>query len=393
MVIALLAATAGAADYRCQLLGPVEGTVGQAMTAEARASAGAIYGAVEVLNREVLPRLPEGDGVAAFAGDTTIGNVAKLPVLIADACPREGDVGLYQYDVNAVNYAVAYRAGPLTLMYSTSALMSYAPAGNFWRATMPVLNLAGGTYWALAAPFFGGEADLYATNDYVAEYGLNYDFVLGATADLVVAEVGGGYVGSRGFYVTGLQPKVRLFARAVASDGVSRLPQAMGGVDRVPIEGMLSSLYARRVESGPADQEVPLLQRASRGTLHASQEAIAGILDVGAAALVSPVPGLHELRVRLHPRTDLDDLAEQGLTPDQLPSVEVGTIQAPPVPEFGIEGRIRPHVALRYGALVEERWLLSAELSLNSDEVLAAFPYAHDSVLFRVAVVPSLGSE
>jgi len=388
------------ASATCELAGAVQGTVGQQVAAEARESAGAVYGAVETLNREVLPRMPaDDDGFQLYVGDTVFLNVARLPMEHADPNCGRGEIAEYAYDINTVNVAGAIRGGPLTVMYSTSAQMSYAPAGAFWRGGILGINAIGGTYWAVAAPLVGAENDVYDGIGSVAEFGVNYDFVAGATVDVVGNDIGAGYVGSRGFYVTGLSRVTRLFARATASDRLQRLPELIGGVGRLPVPGeMLSSLYARRVEIGPPalvtsdDDEAeptPVFQRAALTTGHVAQENIAGLVDIQGGVRILPTPGLYEVRVRLHPKIDdLDELASDRVTPDLVSSVHIGVIQSPAVDRFGLPSKPLLQAGIQRPFMLQDDWMVTASLSLNDDEVMAVFPYARNAFMFRLQTTP-----
>jgi len=390
----------GFAEAACSLAGAVQGTVGQEVAAEARQSAGAVYGAVETLNREVLPRLPgDEDGWQLYVGDTLFLNLARLPMEHSDPNCGRGEVAEYAYDINTVNIAGAVRTGPLTLMYSTSAQMSYAPSGVFWRAGMPAVNALGGTYWAFAAPLVGANDDLYDGIGNAGEFGVNYDFVAGATLDVVGNDIGAGYVGSRGFYLTGLSRVTRLFGRATASDRLQRLPQLIGGLGRLPVPGeMLTSAYARRVEIGPPDllsvddegaEPVPVFQRPSLTSAHLAQENIAGLVDIKGGVRILPTPGLYEVKVRLHPKIDdLEDLVADRLTPDLISSVHVGVIQSPAVERFGLPSKPLLQAGIQRPFELKSGWMVTASLTLNDDEVMAVFPYARNAFMLRLQTTP-----
>ena len=380
------------ASGACELAGAVQGTVGQQVAAEARASAGAVYGAVETLNREVLPRLPtDENGYQLYVGDAVFLNVARLPMEHSDplGCNR-GEVAEYAYDINTVNVAGALRQGPLTVVYSTSSQMSYAPAGSFWRGGILAVNALGGAYWSFAAPFVGADDDLYDGIGTVGEFGVNYDYMAGATVDVFGNDIGGGYVGSRGFYVTGLSRVTRLFARATTSNQLQRLPQLVGGLGRLPVPGdMLTSVYARRIETGALEQpEVPLFQRTSLTSTHVAQENIAGLVDIDAAARILPTPGLYEVKVRLHPKQTLSDLTEGRVTPELLSSVHLGVIQSPAVDRLGLPSVPLLQAGAQRTFQLQDGWMLTASLSLNSDEVMSVFPYARNAFLVRVQTTP-----
>ena len=371
---------------QCQLDGAVQGTAGQAMAAEARTSAGAIYGAVDTLNREVLVRIPKEGGGAAYGGDTLITGVANLPFRVSGC---DVSVRNYQYDVSSANFAGAYKAGPLTLMYSTSAQMTYAPSGNFSRGIAAGVNTIGGIYWVFAAPFVGADNNVLTGSDSFGEHGVNYDYVIGATADLVVADVGAGYVGSSGFYVTGLSRPTRLFARAVASDKVGRLPLAQAGLDRLPFKDMLSSAFLRRIETGNAPDNIPLLQRPSLTSAHLAQDAIAGIIDVTGGVAVFPQPAFYDARIRIHQAITAEDLEERKLTTQQLTGGFLGVTRGQAQPEYGLEAAPLLQIGVRYIIPVDEAFLVTAAVSLNDDEVLTNFPYARNSILFRISATPA----
>ena len=386
MILWMLTALGLAQD--CAIQGVVDGTAGQAQAAEARESAGAIYGAVETLNREVLARIPVDGGAAAYAGDTMILGVAKLPMERSSSCPR-GAIGNYQYDVNSANFAGAYRKGPVTLMYSTSAQMNGAPSNNTNRAIIAGVNTIGGLYWVLAAPFIGADNQLFENQAGMGEFGVNYDFVLGASADLVAVDVGAGYVGSTGFYVTGLSRPTRLFARAVTSENVGRLPLAQAGLDRLALGEMFTTLYARRIETANPGDNVPLLQRPSLTSTHVMQEAIGGMVDVGAGLTVLPKPNFYDVKVRVHEKVTPGDLESRGLSIDQVSGFYAGVTNSRAQPEYGLDGGPLPQAGVRFNLPVDEKWLVTAAVALNDDEVLVNFPYARNSVLLRISATPA----
>ena len=369
----------------CEFEGPIQGTAGRAMAAQARVSAGAIYGAVDTLNREVMPRISADGGAAVYAGDTIILGVAKLPMRLSN-CDQA--VRNYQYDVNSANFAGAFKAGRFTLMYSTSAQMTYAPQNNSTRAVVGAVNTIGGIYWVVAAPFVGADNNLLSSS-FAGEYGVNYDYVLGASADLTFADIGAGFVGSSGFYVTGLSRPTRLFARAVTSDKVGRMPLAQAGLDKLPLSDMLTSAFLRRIETGPAEDDVPLLQRPSLTSLHIAQDAIAGLVDVTGGVSVLPKPAFYDLRVRVHTTATASDLEDRQISPDQLTGVFLGMTQGRAQPEYGIERATLLQAGVRYNLPVDERFLVTATLSLNDDEILTNFPYSRNSVLFRISATPA----
>ena len=389
MTIALamlgVAATAQASSYQCQPLTPMPGSVGAERAEQVRQSAGATYGAVNVLNEQVLQRMGDNSDFGVFIGDTSIFGVTSVPVHTGTDCPRDAELSYVQYDVNAVNFAVAGGSKQLKVFYSTSALMAYAPVGNFWRATMIGINAIGGTYWMLAAPFVGADDDTYDTSTYYALFNVNYDYIAGAELNLLGVQLGAGYVGSQGFYGHANSRKLSLFGRAVLSDELSRIPLAAAGLDRLPAAGMLTSAFARRTETGPADQgATALFDRDAEYTAHVAQAAIGGVLDVAAGLRIAPNIGFKEARVTVHQAATDAVLESRTVAPEQLSGVALGVVEVAAQRHLGVPATTRIQASAR-AALDVDGSLVLVELALNDDDVLAVFPYSNNSLLLRVS--------
>jgi hypothetical protein len=331
----LLCAALGAAAPAwadCGDLAVLPGSRGERQLKTAEETAIETFGAAETLSREALPAIPRGGGMGVCFGVESFYNVARVPAhsiggFIGD-CDRTGQdlVRAYPFDVNAVNLAIAVRGRWVGASYSTSALATAVPANGFQRGLITTLNTAGGLYWMVAGPSYGAERSEVRETQTV----FLSDCVVGGTVDLKVVQGAAGFVGSRGFCANLRSDRAFLFSDAIFSDGMQRVPMLAGGLGRLPLAGMLSSAYTRRldIDATPLGERAALA-RDALWTGHVDQELIAGMFDVKAALAVQPTVDFQEAVLRWHPPRDAEELSDAGLTPDLLPGVW-GTPAAPP---------------------------------------------------------------
>jgi hypothetical protein len=388
----------GPASADCSNLAVLPGTRGEQLAQDTRELAADTFGAAQTLNREVLPFLRttgmSGTAVSTYAGLQSYRDIVRVPAVSVGGmggsnCERSGleRYGMYPFDVDTVNVAVAVRSGPIGLVYSTSALATHTSANRFQRGMITTLNTVGGLYWVLAGPFYGAEVS-EATESNTT---FTYDYVIGGTFDAWVARGTVGYVGSKGVYAHVTSDRAWLFGNFVSSNEFELVPLLSGGLTQVPIAKAFTSAYVRRLDIDPsALGEKKAMDREGLWTAHLDQDLIARMFDVKGALAVKPTTTLQAASVTWHPAADFDDMRSNGLTTAQLPGVWAGTSRQLDQAQYGIEGGYRIQAGARYSLVMDDTdglaVVLTGSVSLNDDAVMEIFPYAQNTWYLRLSV-------
>ena len=338
----------------------------------------ALYGALGVAERKVLPMLHEHEDMGMFIYEHhVLAGATHVPAVAGGSCE---DAYLHApVDLASGSIGFAWSKEDFGVYYVASVTMAEAygsgPMRFFLNYTVPFFSV----YYGLAAPFLGAQSEIGDSGAY------GWDYVAGAEYTPATFAFRAAYVGSQGIYLQGAESRSGAFVGVAANEAFARLPYVRGGVERLelPKQGRrvgMSSLFARKMEL-PALSTEPAAQ-ADRDfwSGHLAQEGMFGWLDLVGAYALKPTPFLHELRLGAHTEDFLElDQGREGWGWRGL----VGVAAVPPAVDLGVEGGTRPSATLQgvYGIDGRRnyfRWDIA--LRLNDPEVLARFPYAENAV-------------
>jgi hypothetical protein len=287
--------------------------------------------------------------------------------------------------VNTLNLSVAIKSRHVVGFYSASAL-SLAPAqGVLSRSVAWTGNGVQGTVFGMTAPL----RRVHPVDRPQRSQVWVWDWLggLGYSSKWLMANVG--YVGSAGVYTHLSSPGAHVFATATAADDMRRLTHVAGGFERVPLGGMSTSVYGRRIETSTDFRRFSdglLSEVDGLWTVHLEQDLIGGVVDLRGGMQVDPQIELFDAILRIHERVNTKDLADDHRTTDMLSGVWAGVIEQQSVPRYGTRSRTRLSVGLRYFHRIDSGFGVSATVAWNDPAVRDAFGYADDNLLFKLSM-------
>lgn len=357
--------------------GPIAGTVPLTVMYGAFDRAAQLYGAVNLVERRLLPNLRLGPSAFAFAYETT----GVLGAIDVPTCVGRSVRG----DLAAGGMGLGYRWGPVSLFYAgTTTWLSFFESNVVTRIIgsngFPILG-------SLASP-----VAVFLPRVDFDEFSVSADFIVGAGLHLHYVDVLAGFVASRGLYAGIFQGQSRLFAGGALSDAFTRLPYArfgVGDLDWLYGPGLVAaigstSLYAERVEytalpdgtvaRDDYDDKPGVLFE--RWTAHFDQTGIAGgLFDVRAAMVVHPEVELYEATLTWRVVClDDDEACAVPLT------VGGGVMHKPTTWFYGTDGGYLPRAEIRLG----RRDAAGITLGLNDPAVVTSFPFAYNAIFVRI---------
>lgn len=397
---ALLCATLGALgglSGQAEAQRPCLPSVGYNTALQARTSHARTYSAMTTLEEQLLPATaPIGD--ARSSGEVAVfylGLQSLFDAVQVPACAGE----IRPYDVHAYRVGMGARWDRFGLYYSTAANMGMLATESEDRWGGMMVNYLVGHAYATVAPAVGQTG--LEVDDLTA---MNLDYVLMLTADLDLAEVGVGYVGSTGLYLTVLNNRFGAFVRGLvelkddlqkgAIQYLSAGLEAFSPLERPGGIGVSDAWVRKRKWSIPTEE---VRQSAVDFWLaRVGQRAILHHLDLHGGFSWAPEVNLRDLTASLHTKGYHPDLIRRGYDPtrnsDWAAGATVSMVNLPSLPSAGVEGGQVWAVSLdalyqwskRDGYSAEG--FVRASLRRNHPDTLEIFPFAQNAWDFNLEV-------
>lgn len=338
----------------------------------------ALYGAVGVAERKVLPMLHEHEDMGMFVYEHhVLLGATHVPAVAAGSCE---DSYLHSpVDLASGSIAFAFSRGDLGAYYVASVTIAEAYGSGPTRFLLNYAVPFTSAFYGLAAPFLKNSSEVGGSGAYGVDYVAGAEYTPGTFAFRAA------YIGSQGAYLQAAESRSGAFVGVAANEAFARLPYLRGGLQRLalPQKGDrlgVSSLFARKMELPALSSEPAAQDDRDFWSGHLAQEGMLGWLDLVGAYAVRPTPFLHELRVGAHSEDYLElKKNREGWGWGGL----VGVASVPPATDLGVEGGTLPSASLQavYGVDGRRsyfRWDIS--LRYNDPEVLARFPYAENAL-------------
>ncbi len=395
---------------------PFPGTVREQLLDNQARTGAQLYGAVGMLEREILPEV-DRYGASAISGFTMMMGGVRVP----GYCAVCGDVGdsrseyrllpadTYAWSVGAGfqrEYIGAFAVASATYTRVADSTETFAA-----RAGWPLAGMMGLPFShvaLLAAPFATGP--IRSGDDGLAQM---VSYVAGVSFAYAGQSLRLGMIGSSrgaGLYTNLTQTRLRAFLSAALMDEFKDVPLFKLGFDHVPdsvwsnldkvfeddaaerrerdrrsdkLEGGTTSFYGRRVQfliprPGAADVTHDFGSLPFWST-HVERTGLAkGIVDVGVAAGLKPSLMLHEARISLHNK-------EYHTTGTGV-MLSLGAVQLPALYMLAQQ----PGMHLAFRAEVKIKHVVRFATYRNEPEILTAFPYAYDAWTVSLLVNPLL---
>jgi hypothetical protein len=388
---------------------PIRGTVGYGAMFGAFEKVAQIYGAASMLENRILPmlRMPDVKGVFQYDVNAALG-VLKVPICGGGPAANPGPPQMGSVDLSTGGMGGGIKTGPVTLFY----------VGNMtYRGVRPDsdLNRAG---VAFGLPIIGSILSPLApvvprlVRD---ELAVSIDFIAGATFDAQYAVIGAGYIASRGFYGSLMQPQSSLFLSSAVEDSLRALPYLKGGImsfDWLIGESAASvvgstSLYGRKLQYGaPPASSVAASDLTHPGGLgeqlvtgHFEQYGIGERVDLLFAAAFKPKTDVYEGLLAYHTKGYLPQgvalarAGDKGLR-DACAwgfRAAAGVVKVPDLFYYGVQGGYLARASIDVGGLGgckehDNMPMFYMGLALNSSEMLGVFPFARNAVSFNMSL-------
>lgn len=415
LAAALLAWLAPSSDARAQSLTdpgqglrPFKGTVGHSTALQASALNAEVFGAVQSMDRLVLPYTRRSDA----PGKSVLGwemNLLFSAIQVPGECNEgtndscKGGYGLQSVDLASgfSGLAGCDKLGGDSIkgcIFLASAMTATVPArGTLNRmlgdAYVPMGGIVLGMFGPLAYLAGGANFRKGLTT-------MQTSFVAGGTLDIKgYSELNLGYLKgptSQGLYTNITATKLKGFLTAALTEQITSLPFIQAGIDQLNFSRGLyetfgaASAYARKVEvasvqpPSAGDAIDDLKRRAgdfSFWTAHLEQTSIAQVLDLQAAYAVAPDPFLHQAAIGLHtsgihvPTTTEGTLA---WTPRTGIGATAGMVRLPSMPHLGADGGQRFYFSLDVEDTLQ-KGVLKFSLRRNDPTTLLMFPFAQNA--------------
>lgn len=393
---------------------PFPGTVREQLLDNQAKRGAQLYGAVGMLEREILPEV-DRYGVSAISGFTMLMGGLRIPGYCA-TCGEVGDsrseYRLLPADTYAWTVGAAFQGEVVGAFAVASATMTRVADNTetfVGRVGTPMLGMMMTPFSHLAllgAPFAtgpirSGEGSLAQMVSYVG--GLSFAY---AGQTLRVGMIGSS--AGAGLYTNLTQTKLRAFLSAALMDQFKDLPLLKFGFDRVPDstwknleklfvddaaerrersrkshtqEGGATSFYGRKVQfliPRPGAEDV-LHDFGSLPfwSMHVERMGLyKDMVDVGLAAGVRPSFMLHEARVSIHNK--------EYHTKGSGVMLSAGAVQLPALYMLAQQ----PGMHLAFRAEVKVKHVVRFAAYRNEPEILTSFPYAYDAWSISLLVNP-----
>lgn len=383
---------------------PDGGSVRYNLVAQTRANGATAYGAATAFEQWILPNLThEGDWVFKvsslnFTRATTVPGQCLPDADMFDACNGAPYVQI-PVSLLSTQTAVGYRderfgifyAGSLTQVQFDTFFNGPFSAGMRQLESLALQNPALGPMGVLAGS--GEETPVY-------------DYVVGGTADVGIATVYAGYVGSKGSFLNVMQDETRLSVSSLANNGLSTLAYVKAGFDHLPLRRLagagadvagMTSLFGRRIVVSPprslaASASEPLSDyqkqlQYSVTSLHLEQMSIAYLFDANVTVAFTKPVTMGEISAGVHTPGFHPVPAPRSGASERSPSstigagLTVGVTTQPDLLFYGVRGGPKLSVDLT----VRAPWA-SLSLQRNNPDILAVFPYAYDAWSIQLTI-------
>lgn len=390
---------------------PFPGTLRTKLLQNQAATGAQLYGALGLLERELMPRVQNGGVVFLNGFDMLMGGV-RIPgycSVCGDMDNPDTQFRVFAADTYSLATGLALRTdegwGVFTAAAVTYTRVAQGIEQFFARIGVPMVSAIGmpmSHLFLASLPFLTGPTQVIG-----GETTANLvSYVAGGTAEVFGTNIYVGFVGNSaggGLYTNLTQKKLRLLLSTALTENLGDMTYLKAGFDGVS-DGSLGSLGSlaemfassessdESAKARPSDPtssvytrkvrlDIPRLTDSDQTTttsglalwtVHAQRtNLLGGLVDLSAAVGVRPVALLHEARVTLHTPAQWMDEDESAL---RL-SASLGYVRLPPL--YMLAQQPGGHLAFRLEGKIGN--ILSVSLCRNEPEILTSFPYAVDA--------------